>query len=70
MASELVRRGLPAVCLETKHVRAAMLARRNKTGARDALGLARIVRTGWFRHAHIKTASCYRLRLLLSSAAT
>ena len=63
---ELARRGLPAVCLETKHVRAAMSAQRNKTDATDALALAHIVRTGWFRQAHIKTESCYRLRLLLT----
>jgi transposase len=64
--SEPLKFGLPAVCLETKHVRAAMSAQRNKTDAADALGLAHIVRTGWFRQAHIKTASCYRLRLLLT----
>ena len=63
---ELARRGLPAVCLETRHVRAAMSAQRNKTDATDALALAHIVRTGWFRQAHIKTESCYRLRLLLT----
>ncbi len=57
--------GVPAVCLETRHVRAAMSAQRNKTDATDALGLAHIVRTGWFRTAHIKTEACYRLRLLL-----
>lgn len=50
---ELAKRGLPAVCLETKHVRAAMSAQRNKTDATDALALAHIVR-------------CYRLRLLLT----
>jgi hypothetical protein len=38
--------GLPAVWLETKYVRAAMSAQRNKTGAADSLGLAHIVRTG------------------------
>ena len=43
-----------------------MSAQRNKTDAADALGLAHIVRTGWFRRAHIKTESCYRLRLLLT----
>jgi transposase len=58
--------GLPAVCLETRHVRAAMAAQRNKTDATDALGIAHIVRTGWYRQAHVKTESCYRLRLLLS----
>ncbi|MDP2333554.1 MAG: transposase, partial [Reyranella sp.] len=63
---ELLKFGLPAVCLETKHVRAAMSAQRNKTDAADALGLAHIVRTGWFRRAHIKTENCYRLRLLLT----
>lgn len=57
--------GLPAVCLETRHVRAAMSAQRNKTDATDALGIAHIMRTGWFRTAHIKTEACYRLRLLL-----
>ena len=57
--------GLPAVCLETRHVRAALSAQRNKTDAADALGIAHIMRTGWFREAHIKTEDCYRIRLLL-----
>jgi transposase len=48
---ELVRLGLPAVCLETRHVRAAMSAQRNKTDAANALGIAHIMRTGWFRSA-------------------
>ena len=47
-------------------MRAAMSAQRNKTDAADALGIAHIMRTGWFRQAHIKTQSCYRIRLLLS----
>ena len=63
---ELLRLGLPAICLETQHVRAAMSAQRNKTDKADALGLAHLMRTGWFRKAHIKSESCYRLRLLLT----
>lgn len=63
---ELLRLGLPAVCLETFHVRAALKAQRNKTDRADALGIAHIMRTGWFRRAHIKSAACYRLRLLLT----
>ena len=62
----LRRLGVPAVCLETRHVRAALGAQRNKTDAADALGLAHIVRTGWYRTAHVKTDGAYRLRLLLS----
>ena len=43
-----------------------MSAQRNKTDATDVLALAHIVRTGRVRQAHIKTKSCYRLRLLLT----
>ena len=43
---ELKALGVPAVCLETRNVRAAMSAQRNKTDANDALGLAHIMRTG------------------------
>jgi transposase len=63
---ELKRLGLPVVCVETRHVRAAMSAQRNKTDAADALGIAHLMRTGWFRQAHIKTEACYRVRLLLT----
>lgn len=56
---------LPAVCLETLHVWAAMAAQRNKTDATDALALAHIVRTGWFKTVHVKSDMSYRPRLLL-----
>lgn len=62
---ELLRRGLPVVCLEARHVRAALNAQRNKTDATDALGIAHILRTGWFKRAHIKSEQNYRLRLVL-----
>ena len=62
----MLKRGLPAICLETVHVRAAMSAQRNKTDKADALGIAHIMRTGWFRRAHVKTEGCYRMRLLLT----
>src|SRR5271165_3015940 len=61
----LLALGVPVVCLETRHVRAAMSAQRNKTDAADALGIAHIMRTGWFRQAHIKSGNAYRIRLLL-----
>ncbi len=63
---QLLAAGLPATCLETRHVRAAMSAQRNKTDAADALGIAHLMRTGWFRQAHIKSETSYRTRLLLT----
>lgn len=64
--AELLALGVPIICMETRHVRAAMAAQRNKTDAADALGIAHLMRTGWFREAHVKSAACHRLRLLLS----
>jgi len=61
----LAELGLPIVCLEARRARAAMAAQRDKT---DALGLAYIVRTGWYRAAHIKTEACYRRGCCSSSA--
>lgn len=63
---ELKNRGLAAVCLEAWHTRAALSATRNKTDKADARGIAHIMRTGWFKEAHVKSAESYRLRLLLT----
>jgi len=66
LQSELLALGLPVICVEARHARAAMSAQRNKTDAADALGLAHIMRTGWFKRAHMKAEGTYRLRLLLT----
>jgi transposase len=63
---ELQQFGLPVVCLEAYHARAALSAMRNKTGRTDAQGIAHIVRTGWFKQVHVKREESYRLRLLLT----
>lgn len=64
---ELKAMGLPIVCLEAAHARAALSAMRNKTDRNDARGLAHILRTGWYRSVHIKSDESYRLRLLLTA---
>src|SRR3954453_14719218 len=43
--------GLPVVCLEARHARAATALQRNKTDANDAETLAQLVRTGWYWEA-------------------
>ena len=63
---ELKALGLPVHCLETRHVRAALDAQRNKTDRHDALGLAQMMRTGWFKSVHVKSEASYRLRLLIA----
>jgi transposase len=56
--------------LETRHVHAALKAQRNKTDKNDAHGVARLVRSGWYRDVHVKSEASYRLRLLLKHRRT
>jgi transposase len=53
----LSRHGLETVLMETRHVRAALKASFVKTDRRDAHGIAQLLRMGWFRPVHVKTAS-------------
>ena len=63
----LIAAGLPAVCLETRHAKAAMSAMPNKTDRNDARAIAQIVRTGWFRAVHVKSPACRSWRALLAA---
>lgn len=59
--------GLPIVCVEAGHTRAALRSMRNKTDKNDARGIAQILRAGWFRPVYIKSDEAYRMRLLLTA---
>ena len=63
----LVEAELPAVCVETRHMRAALSARINKTDRNDALGIAQMMRVGLFKPVHVKTPASQQRRLLLTS---
>jgi transposase len=54
--SELTSAGWPAICIESRHAKAAMGAMPNKT---------QIMRTGWFKAVHVKTPTCRSWRSLL-----
>src|SRR5215210_772286 len=65
----LRRGGLPVVCIDARHAKATLSLQVNKTDANDALGLAQIVRTGWFREVAIKSMDAQTLRMLLMARA-
>jgi transposase len=63
----LVRAGHEAVLLETRHVKAALSAMTVKTDRRDARGIAQLLRLGWYRPVHAKSASAQEVRSLLTA---
>jgi transposase len=66
LSVELIALGLPAIVVESVHMQKALSAQRNKTDRNDARGIAQMMRTGWFRAVHVKSAESLQLRFLLS----
>jgi transposase len=66
---ELRKLGLPVVCLDARHAKAALALQINKSDRNDARGLAQIVRTGWYREVAVKGVDSHLVRALLTSRA-
>ncbi len=61
----LIAAGREVVLLETRHVKAALSAMTVKTDRKDARGIAQLLRMGWYRPVHAKSAPCKDTRALL-----
>ncbi|GGK47715.1 IS110 family transposase [Salinarimonas ramus] len=59
--------GLLVELLETRHVRLAFKAMTIKTDRKDALGIAHLMRMGWFRPVHCKSVPAQEVRALLTA---
>jgi transposase len=64
--STLAEAGLPAICVETRHMRAMLKAQINKSDRNDARGIAQMMRVGLYRPVHVKTLRSQKLRVLLT----
>jgi transposase len=64
--SAFAEAGLPVICVETRHMRAALKAQINKTDRNDARGIAQMMRVGLYRLVHVKTLRSQKLRMLLT----
>jgi transposase len=58
---------LPVICVETRHMKAALSAQINKSDRNDARGIAQMMRVGLYRPVHVKTLASQKRRMLLSS---
>jgi len=66
---ELQAAGLPVICVDARHAKAALSLKVNKTDANDAVGLAQIMRVGWYREVTVKSLDCQAVRALLVARA-
>lgn len=63
----LVEAGWPAVCIETRHVKAALKAMSVKTYNNEARCMAQLMRMGWFGPVHVKAPMVREIRALLTA---
>lgn len=59
--------GVPVDCIHARHVAAVLSLQVNKTDANDALGIAQVVRSGWYRAIGVKSLQSCRVRTLLAA---
>ena len=63
----LLERGLPAVCIETRRMKAFAKASPVKTDRKDAQLIALAMKAGLYRPVHVKTERSQRLRFLVTA---
>ena len=66
---ELRALGLPVICIDARHAKAALSMQINKSDRNDAVGLARIMQCGWYKEVQVKSVSCHEIRAVLNSRA-
>jgi transposase len=59
--------GLPAICIDARHAKAALDMAANKTDANDADGLARLAEAGFFREVRVKGFDSMLTRTLVAA---
>ncbi len=66
---ELRALGLPVICIDARHAKAALSLQINKSDRNDAVGLARIMQCGWYKEVQVKRLACHEIRAVLNSRA-
>lgn len=66
---DLTAAGLPAVCIDAGHAKAALDTAPNKTDANDADGLSLLAEAGFFREVRVKSWEAMQVRTLVGGRA-
>ena len=66
---ELRALGLPVICIDARHAKAALSLQIDKSDRNDAFGVARIMQCGWYEEVQVKSVSCHELRAVLNARA-
>src|SRR3990172_5889300 len=67
--TELKKLGLPVICIDARHAKAALKMQINKSDRNDAVGIARIMQCGWYKEVRVKALDSHAVRALLASRA-
>lgn len=63
----LREKGIKVDCIHARRAAAALKLQANKTDRNDAIGLARLVHSGWYEPVAIKSFDRYRMRAVLTA---
>ncbi len=63
----LTAEGLPAICIDARHAKAALDMAANKTDANDADGLAHLAEVGFYREVRVKGFDSMLIRTLVTA---
>jgi len=67
--TELSKLGLPVICIDARHAKAALKLQINKSDRNDAVGIARIMQCGWYKEVRVKDLDSHAIKALLVSRA-
>ena len=67
LCKALTQQGLPVICVDARHMAAALSARINKNDQNDARGIAHMLRVNLYKEVHIKSDEACEQKVLLSS---
>jgi transposase len=62
--TELNKLGLPVICIDARHAKAAPKMRINKSDRNDAVGIARIMQCGWYKEVRVKDLDSHAVKAL------